>query len=231
MLLKADPAHTGGVVLGQYNWAGAGEITAAITTTPVPPVVVPVNVDSAEVYYQHTPISHAHGSNEGIYNLWGQVPVHGQAAYYNLTAAGISHAGKFGVQDWYTLNVAPTLGTGAPALTSQALSVNQEGDPFSALARPRIDPTLGPKKISYDGIAAPGTIVRVYVGRVGRLAVPGDLRKVGQTTADVQGNWQLTTSAIAHGHYRGVVQAAPAVSSIRRKSPMKPIAWLPPMVL
>ena len=216
---------------GLFGWIAQNYINDYQSRAHDPPVVVPANVDSAEVYYQHTPISHAGGSNDGIYNLWGQVPIHGQAAYYNLTATGISHAGKFGVQDWYTLNVAPALGNGAPAITSQALSVNQQGDPISALRRPRLDPTSGPKKLNLSGTAAPDTVVRVYVGRAGHNAFNGDLRKVGQTTSDAQGNWQLTTTAIAHGHYRGVVQAAQEVTSIRRRSPMKPIAWLPSMTL
>ena len=36
-------------------------------------------------------------TNGGIYNLWGQVPVHGPAHYFNLTGVGLSHSGKFAV--------------------------------------------------------------------------------------------------------------------------------------
>src|SRR6185437_4126034 len=42
------------------------------------PVVTP-NVQDAEVFYQHTPVRQTFGSNDGIYNLWGQVPVQGAA--------------------------------------------------------------------------------------------------------------------------------------------------------
>ena len=41
-LVRADAAHPAGVVLGRYNWADAGKVMAAITTTPtVPPTVPP----------------------------------------------------------------------------------------------------------------------------------------------------------------------------------------------
>lgn len=238
-LTMLDPHAANNAVKGQQysvsenllGWIARNYINDFQSRAVDPPVFVPKNVDSAEVYYQHTPVSQTYGSNDGIYNLWGQVPVHGQAVYYNLTAPGISHGGKFSVQDWYSLNVAPTLGTGAPTITSQALSVNQKGDPVSALARPRTDPALGPKKIRYDGTAAADTAVRVYIGRVGPQFPPGDLRKVGETTSDAQGHWQLTTRAIARGLYRGVVQADPAASSIGRRSPLKPTAWLPLMNL
>ena len=213
------------------GWFAKNYINKYQSEAQDPPVVVPSNVDSAEVYYQRTPISMTHGSNDGIYNLWGQVPVHGDAVYYNLTAPGISHSGKFGVQDWYTLNVAPSLGTGAPSVTSQALTVRQVGNPISALARPWLNPASGPKRLDLAGTAAPNTTVRVYLGRVGSKAFNGDLRKVGHTVSDAQGNWRLTTHPITRGQYRGVVQADPEVYAIRRRSPAKPTAWLPSMSL
>ena len=89
------------------------EIDAFQSKAKDPAVVVPPNVQDAEVFYQHSPVAKSGGSNDGIYNLWGQVPVHGPASYFNLTANGISHSGKFGVQNWYEDNVVPTLGTGA----------------------------------------------------------------------------------------------------------------------
>ena len=83
---------------------------------PLP--VISANVDSADVYYQRTPISGANGSNNGIYNLWGQVPVPVRGdvpvRYYNLTGVGISHAGYVNVVDWYQVHVLPTLGDNSP---------------------------------------------------------------------------------------------------------------------
>src|SRR5205823_13733034 len=84
------------------------------------------NVADAEVFYQHTPVTQTHGSNHGIYNLWGQVPVHGEAHYFDLTGPGISHSGKFGVQDWHQVNVGPTLGDDAPLIGANILTGAQD---------------------------------------------------------------------------------------------------------
>ena len=83
--------------------------------------VHPRRVNDAEVFYQHTSAAKSHGVNSGIYNLWGQVPVKGSAHYYNLTAAGATHAGETGVSQWYTNFVAPTLGDQAPLIRSLQL--------------------------------------------------------------------------------------------------------------
>ena len=47
------------------------------------PLVSP-GFDDAEDFYQHTPASRSHGVDGGVYNLWGQVPVQGDAHYFNL---------------------------------------------------------------------------------------------------------------------------------------------------
>src|SRR3954454_16970041 len=99
-----------------------------------PAVVVPAGVDDTEVFYQHTPVSEAQ-TNGGLYNLWGQVPIHGPAHYFDLTGKGISHAGKFGVQDWYRLNVVPTLEDGSALANTNALTVLQDPDTVAATAR------------------------------------------------------------------------------------------------
>ena len=70
-------------------------------------MAVPPNVDQAEVFWQHTPVASANANN-GLYNLWGQVPVLGHATYYDVTGPGISHSGDFGVANWYRFNVLPT---------------------------------------------------------------------------------------------------------------------------
>ncbi len=81
-----------------------------------PPVFISAGVDAAQVFYQHSPAS----SHRGIYNLWGQVPVPNLSgntvAYYNLTAAGVIHAGNCGISQWYRNFVAPTLGDQAPLI-------------------------------------------------------------------------------------------------------------------
>ena len=101
-----------------------------------PAAFVPANVDDAEVFYQHTPVSEAQ-SNGGIYNLWGQVPVHGPAHYFDITGPGISHSGTFGVHDWYRLNIVPTLGDGSTFTRTNALTVAQAPETVQATDRAR----------------------------------------------------------------------------------------------
>ena len=64
-----------------------------------PPACFPSIVDQANVFYEHTAATAG-----GIYNLWGQVPVKSEGPavhYYNLTAMGVTHSGKTGVNYWY----------------------------------------------------------------------------------------------------------------------------------
>ncbi len=169
---------------------------------PLP--VVPATVDAAEVFYQHTPIAEAKGSNNGIYNLWGQVPVKAAPGvpvkYYNLTGVGISHAGEYSVPDWYQVHVVPTLGNGSafvnPAQLTAALVVGGSAGTSS-------EPT-------YQGQAAPGATVQLSA------AVRGSTRPIalGGTVADAAGNWSLTTGPLppgtAHVTARAIAVADPA---------------------
>ena len=66
---------------------------------------------AAEVFYQHTTAANSHGANGGIYNLWGQVPVKGPASYFNLTAAGATHAGRQGSPSGMLTSCATTWAT------------------------------------------------------------------------------------------------------------------------
>ena len=142
-----------------------------------PAVLVPDNVDDAEVFYQHTPVSEAQ-SNGGIYNLWGQVPVHGPAHYFDITGPGISHSGTFGVHDWYRLNIVPTLGDGSTFTRTNALTVAQAPETVQATDR-GANVSTG-RRPSFTGTAAPGATVRLIAvaGRIdGTLAAgPGRFR-------------------------------------------------------
>ena len=180
-----------------------------------PPVFIPAGVDAAQVFYQHSPAS----SHQGIYNLWGQVPVPNLSgntvAYYNLTAAGVIHAGNYGVSQWYRNFVAPTLGDQAPLI--QMLQLRGQIDravviPLAsagALAQRRarawgqVDAVQGPQT-TFSGTAAPGSKVRVYLGPA---ANPSEIALAGQTTADTTGAWALTTRPLPDGCYRAVAMA------------------------
>ena len=132
---------------GLLGAVARGEINAFQSKAKDPAVVVPSNVQDAEVFYQHTPVAKSGGSNDGVYNLWGQVPVHGPASYFNLTAPGISHAGKFGVFNWYEDNVVPTLGTDAPFVQTDTLAAAEVSETAAGAGR---------EKVEYTGTAGPG---------------------------------------------------------------------------
>jgi hypothetical protein len=187
-----------------------------------PPVIVPENVDDAEVFYQHTPVSMTHGSNQGVYNLWGQVPVIGEASYFNLTAPGLSHSGKFSMTDWYQINVVPTLGDGAPEIKAATLT----GD----LDNPdgRSDRTSDTNRPVYSGSAAPGASVRLFSARAGI----DQLQRVGATTADASGNWRIATRPLGNGHYRMLAMSdTPPLPGHRRSNFMRPMAWFGPLTI
>ena len=82
-------------------------------------------VDQAQVFFQHSQ------STAGeIYNLWGQVPVKSDGPlvhYYNLTAMGVTHSGKTGVNYWFRNFIAPTLGDQAPLIQQLQLNGHIDG--------------------------------------------------------------------------------------------------------
>lgn len=181
---------------------------------PVP--VIPSNVDDAEVFFQRTPVRQSGGSNHGIYNLWGQVPVHGQARYYNLTAPGMSHAGKFSVPDWYLINVAPSLGSGETYVRSAALTGEQVG-----LITPATYRRIG-QQVSYTGTGAPGAIVRIIVAK----PTEKESRVVGRGLVHADGTWNITSRPLGVGHYKVIAESNVPSHLGQRPAFMKPITWL-----
>jgi hypothetical protein len=197
------------------------EIDAFQSRAKDPAVVVPSNVQDAEVFFQHTPVRLSGGSNNGIYNLWGQVPVHGPANYFNLTDPGISHSGKFGVQDWYRLNVAPTLGNGASFVQTDTLTAALVSETPVKARSAAGDRDL----VTYAGTAGPNARVDLFAAPAG-IATPS---LVGRTTAGPDGTWSLTTRPLALGRYRVVAEANAPVGPRRAPAAMKPLAWLGPL--
>jgi len=197
------------------------EIDAFQSKAKDPAVVVPPNVQDAEVFYQHSPVSKSGNSNDGIYNLWGQVPVHGPATYFNLTANGISHSGHFGVQNWYEDNVVPTLGTGAPFVQTDTLTAAVVSTTM-ATAVP-----VGRQTVEYAGTAGPGATVLVLAAAAGKPT----LSLVARTTAGATGTWDATTRPLAAGQYRVVVEANAPDGPRGRPATMKPIIWPGPLTI
>lgn len=168
-----------------------------------PPAMVPGNVDSADVYYQHTPIGETPNSNSGWFNLWGQVPVKTPSGsvpitYTDVTGPGISHSGDYSIHEWYMRNVMPDLGNGQPGVSGPLLTV-------------QVAPGNGTGPVFNSNIGVPGTRQRTvvtvrqptFVGRTqpgasvtleARVGSGKGLVKLGQTAADAFGRWSITTA-------------------------------------
>ena len=133
--------------------------------------------------------------------------------YYNLTAMGVTHSGKTGVNYWYRDFIAPTLGDQAPLV--QQLQLNGQIDGAQTTATPatsRAAPARAcrPQVVSTDqpefsGTAAPGSVVRLLAQP--RRQAHG-IGLAGVTHADASGDWSLTTRRpLPAGQYRTVVSA------------------------
>jgi Bacterial Ig-like domain len=186
-----------------------------------PPVIIPSVVDAAEVFFEHS-----QATANGIYNLWGQVPVKSDGPvvhYYNLTDMGVTHSGKTGVNYWFRNFIAPTLGSQAPLIQElqlngqidniQPLTNNSSGeDTLVKLAEhTREDRVYGPAQVvqnnqpEFSGTAAAGSTIRLYMSPA---AKPMDLTLAGVTTANSAGQWSLTTRRpLVNGQYRTLVSA------------------------
>ncbi len=186
---------------GPLGWIAKMEINAYQSKADDPLVVVPANVQEADVFYQHTPVQEAE-TNDGLYNLWGQVPVIGGANYFDITAPGVSHAGKFSVYDWYLVNVVPTLGEGGSFVQSDTLTGSQV-----TTATPNFSAGGGRESVTYAGTAAPGARVRLYAAQSGTKS----LKRIGAVTADSSGLWEITSRPIGAGTFRvDAIANAPA---------------------
>lgn len=186
-----------------------------------PPAFIPAAADEALVFFQHT-----QASAQGSYNLWGQVPIRSEGPavhYYNLSAMGTTHSGKTGVNSWFRNFIAPTLGRQAPLVHALELNgeiVNSQIGP-AVLSNPRLSPAAannshidrayGPAHVvqtsepRFSGTAAPGSMIRLALGRVGGST---KIALAGVTRADSAGRWTLTTShPLRDGQYRTLVTA------------------------
>jgi hypothetical protein len=175
-----------------------------------PPPYFPSIVDEANVFFEHTEATPA-----GIYNLWGQVPVKSDGPlvhYYNLTAMGVTHSGKTGVNYWYRDFIAPTLGDQAPLV--QELQLNGQIDgarPSTSASAARADrmgvstQVVSTDQPEFSGTAAPNSVVRLLLSPANQ---PSEIGLAGVTRADASGDWSLTTRRpLPDGQYRTVVTA------------------------
>ncbi len=227
-----DPhAANNDIVSGtQMSFAGAlSGLAKAIVTNyqgeaKDPPAYFPSIVDEAQVFYEHSS-----ATASGIYNLWGQVPVKSDGPlvhYYNLTPSGVTHSGNTGVPEWYRNYIVPTLGNQAPLVQELQLNGQIDGAQSPAptaitsagggalvrqAAAARADRAYGPEQVvtttqpEFSGTAAPGSMIRLYVGPA---TEPAKTRLAGFTHADAAGDWSLTTRRPLHdGQYRTVVSA------------------------
>jgi hypothetical protein len=219
---NAVPGQQYSLTNGPLSWLAKAEIDSFQAKAKDPAVFIPSVVNDAEVFYQHTLASQSHGVNSGIYNLWGEVPVKGPAHYYNLTAAGATHAGNTGVSEWYADFVAPTLGNQAPLI--QTIQLDAQIDHAVAATAPSArtsarqralgaQPIVQEHQVEFSGTAAPGSTVRLYVGPA---STPSKIAAAGHTTTNAAGAWTLTTRPLPSGHYRAVVMSFARALRTRR---------------
>ncbi len=200
------------VTSGPLGMLATAEISSFQSKAKDPPVFIPSIVNDAEVFYEHTTAANSHGVNDDIYNLWGEVPVKGPAHYYNLTAAGATHAGNTGVSQWYADFVAPTLGDQAPLITALQLNgqIDQGGTTATATALPvagsaKTAQVVDSRQPEFSGTAAPDSTIRLYIGPASN---PSKISHGGWTRANATGQWSLTSNRpLANGRYRAVATA------------------------
>ncbi len=211
------PGQQYSVAPNPIGWLAKGEIDKYQAEAKDPPPTVPAGVASAEVFYQHTPAIDSQGSNDDIYNLWGQVPVKGNAVYFNLTGDRVTHSGSTGIYVWYERNVVPTLGDGAPQVAADTLTGTASTQPNSA----------NPHQPVFSGTIAPGSFVKVMVAPA---SDPNDLRLDGNAIADSHGTWTIEGKPLRDGTYRVLAEALPPRGTTPRL-PMVPTAPLGKLVI
>jgi hypothetical protein len=185
---------------------------------PVPSV--PSNVGIAQVYFQHTPIKLATGSNGGVYNLWGQ-HVRGQnVVYANLSGPGISHGGDFRVQDWYQENVVPLLVNG-PVFVNPGVLAGIVNDSVTLGHRGLVH-AVSTSQPTMSGTAFPGASVRLFA--VSPVTPGGGF--IGQTIAGPDGSWSIVSHPLGDGHYRLLARARVQASAANPRVQITPRATL-----
>ena len=162
-----------------------------------PLLFVPKNVAYADVFYQHTPYFLMKDVYDRTLNLWGQTPIPGANAYYDLTGIGIGHTDGFSVQYWYLKNVMPLIEHNLPLVVPQ--------DPLTA----RLDsPEIGDPRLAASGTANPGAKIALMAIRGRGGVVP---RRIGATIAGPTGSWSIASMKLGAGIYRAfTIATAPA---------------------
>ncbi len=167
-----------------------------VADDPIPSI--PPNVDEAQVFWQHTPVQAA-WANSNLYNLWGQVPVRGNATYYDLTGPGISHTT---VHLWYQENVVPTLGSGGNFADPTILTGHRVLGTGEIATR--WQSTTNSPSPEFAGTSAPDASITLFAARRGSVG----WERVGTGQADGSGQWTVSARPLPQGRFRFVVRAS-----------------------
>jgi hypothetical protein len=192
---------------GFMGWVGRVGIDSYKAMADDPVIMVPPGVDKADVFYQHTPVGLSPSSN-GLYELWGQVPVFGTATYYELNGPLLAHSGGSGVPSWWYSHVVPTLGEGGPTPNPGLLAI-EEASPVTD-ASPAI-----------TGRAAPGAKVTLLAQEVEASSVP---KVIAVTRASGSGDWAVAGTELPAGVYRLIVRGISPTGARWRGSNVFPTA-------
>ena len=186
------PTRQGSMSNGFLGWIARRFSDLYQSKASDPPVIVPPNVDDAQVFFQHTPVMESHAAYEGIANLWGQAPRRGGAKLFDVTAGGVSHSGRFAIYDWYQRVVVPTLGDGLAFTDHLALTAQAVG---ARIARETTEANDASPEFHDTGPA--GSTVRI----VARSTDGKTGKEIGLTIVGADRRWSITARPMQPGSY------------------------------
>lgn len=220
VMLDPHPANNGHKV-PQYSvkpsfmgWVAQTAVKYYRSWANDPPSIVPGTVDDAEVYYQHTYVAFTPNADQPWLNLWGHVPVAGNARYIDITGPGISHSGYFSVVDWYWTHVLPSLGSSQPVRGAALLTAGPDATTTRTL---RVDPATGhiPERYwmhttidtpRFKGTSWAGGEVTLRAWPRGASTETPIV--LGQTSAGADGVWSIESRALPDGRYTVIASAS-----------------------
>jgi hypothetical protein len=179
-----------------------------------PPALVPEIVDEAEVFYQHTYYAFAPTPEQSWFNLWGQVPVAGEARYTDTTGIGIAHSGYYSVVNWYREHVLPHLDQGVGFILPELLTARMDELDGSLLAvhpardhiPERRDTRSDVAMPRFEGKSWPGA--RVIVAAERRGDATAERIVLGHAEANEEGAWSLRSRPLPDGAYTVIAAAS-----------------------
>lgn len=217
-----DPhAATGGARFKQYSTKDSfmGRVARILVNdyqgrADDPPPLVPDIVDRAEVFYQHTYYAFAPTPEQHWLNLWGQVPVPGEARYVDITGIGIAHSGYYSVINWYREHVLPQLDQGAAFSIPDPLTAQMDPRDGTVLTIHEAKDHIPERRDTRAHVANPRFTGTSWPGATVVLAAApltdstSERIPIGRAVADADGEWSFESRPLPPGRYSVVATAS-----------------------